>query len=462
MALAVDLGAPTCLRCPECGSVLRASGAKALVCLACGTTWPIEQGLVMLGRGEARPMRPFSVPVADLRAAAGSHWPAAFGMTIEIGAGVAGMTAALAAEDSVSDLIVINASAEWLGRNRDVAGRIAPVLVVADDAGGCLADVCANTIVGTVPSRSRREARLFLNQVYRALRPGGRALFIEPNPLFQRRFKDGLSVALSRLLQSASELEAECHRLLAWLAHRRRALMAHEGTYLLTGFEAHRGFMRQAVIDHARTLGFQRVDLRPVPRQGAMAAAIAAVAGEMGIGAAMQQAVEAHLRQILPGGDDPIAAAPHLLLSLTKPKGPHVRLFELPSWPSIHAGSVAGRWVLRLRPRRTDAGFAIATNGWCLLDRDAVSLRVTAGGTIARAPIWRPRPDVYQAVNGDGRYPAWNAMCCGVDDDLPFPGVRDDGAGVPITVQIEFADGMTAVIQSPDRVSADVPVQLTG
>lgn len=442
--------------------MLRGPGREAVACRACRTAYPIEQGLIMLGSGDATPPPDFPVTAADVRAAAGAHWPGSFGTTIRIGGGVPGLTEALTAEATLSTLTIIDTSAVSVWGATPEAGAAVPVRVAADNPGDCLRDVCADTIVGTLPHESPRDARFFLNHVYRALRPGGRALFIEPNPLFRRRFMDALGLVLERILLPDQEFSADAHRLIGWLAHQRRTLSARNERYLLAGFETPAAVFRQAVIDHARTLGFQRVDLLPVGGPDGIATTVALMCEDMRIGPLAAQDIEARLRVALAANSGPLADASHVMLSLTKPRGPHIRLFELPSWPAPEAGRASARWVLRLRPRHGADGLAIAVDGWCLADRDATALRVTAGGRTARASIWRPRPDVYRAINADGRYPAWNAMCCGVDEDLSFPGIRDTGEGVPVSIRIEFTSGMSTVIKCPERVEADVPVQLAG
>ncbi len=458
MAADVDIALPSCLRCPDCRGTLRDSWSRQLVCSACRAVYAIEDGVIVLGQADRVAPRSLGVSAADVIAAAGDHWPEAFGVTLVIGSDVSGLTGALAAEDSVAALTVMDDSADRLRDGRGGADGAAPTLVAVNEIGACLRDVSVDTIIGSVRCDSPRAARLFLNEVYRVLNPGGRALFVEPNPLFRARVLNALAGAIA-LLPAA--LQDSALRILEWLAHQRRAAMARQDAYLLVGFDAHRSFMRQAFVDQARTLGFTHVALLALPREQAIGALVDQACAEVGIGTAMRPALVAVITAAMPVDGDDLLPAPNLLITLEKPKGPHVRLFALPDWPPAETPALAARWVLALHPVATEDGLAVTLDGWCLLNRDAVALAVTAGGVTARAAIWRPRSDVHQALNGDGQFPAWNAMCCGVSEQLVFPGVRDDGAGVALAVRILLVDGVTAAIPCPETITAGNSFQLT-
>ena len=79
----------------------------------------------------------------------------------------------------------------------------------------------------------------------------------------------------------------------------------------------------------------------------------------------------------------------------------------------------------------TSDGLRVKVEGWCVAIPDIKSVRVTIDGIACEAPVWLPRADVHLALNADGRYAAWNSLCCGVDSELRFDGTDRTRSGIP-------------------------------
>jgi hypothetical protein len=68
------------------------------------------------------------------------------------------------------------------------------------------------------------------------------------------------------------------------------------------------------------------------------------------------------------------------------------------------------------------------------------------------APVWRPRSDVHLALNQTGSYPAWNALCCGVESALTFDGVLSPTGTMILAVYAVLTSGATLPIAAPASV----------
>jgi hypothetical protein len=112
--------------------------------------------------------------------------------------------------------------------------------------------------------------------------------------------------------------------------------------------------------------------------------------------------------------------------------------------------------------RPTQTGIGLHLSGWCLLNVDVLWVRITLDGVTRQAPVWRPRPDVQQAINGNGLYPTWNAMCSGVDMDLSFDGVEPSAEGLPFKVEVVLASGAVLHVRAPERLPIGEEVRIPG
>ena len=107
-------------------------------------------------------------------------------------------------------------------------------------------------------------------------------------------------------------------------------------------------------------------------------------------------------------------------------------------------------------------GTVLAVDGWYISNVDVVGIRVTLDGTAQDAPLWLPRPDVQQALNQRGQYAAWNALCCGLAEQLAFGGVSSVDGEHGLQVDVVLAGGVVARLKGPDRIRLGETAMFSG
>ena len=115
------------------------------------------------------------------------------------------------------------------------------------------------------------------------------------------------------------------------------------------------------------------------------------------------------------------------------------------------------RWALSLAAEAAPAGIRLKVEGWCLANADIKSVRVTLDGVARQAPVWLPRADVHLVMNGEGRYAAWNSLCCGFDCEMLFEAVHPAGPQLAATAEVVFGDGRFVPIMTSERLRLGVP-----
>ena len=74
-----------------------------------------------------------------------------------------------------------------------------------------------------------------------------------------------------------------------------------------------------------------------------------------------------------------------------------------------------------------------------------------------QTPVWLPRADVHLALNCDGRYAAWNSLCCGFDGEMLFDVPHTTGRQLAVNVDVVFADGCFVPIVTGEMLRPGVP-----
>jgi hypothetical protein len=150
-------------------------------------------------------------------------------------------------------------------------------------------------------------------------------------------------------------------------------------------------------------------------------------------------------------------SAAFMLLWVTKGVGPTLRTFSAASpplrvgfdQPELALGGVPPRWSIELDARDSAEGIVVSLGGWALVNVDVVWVRVKLDGIARDAPVWRPRPDVHEVLNGRGLYTALNTLCSGVDSNLLFDGLHPTDGQCVLDVEIVLANGVVAKGPAP-------------
>jgi len=480
----------TKFQCPECGGRL-AERPASLGCRTCGASVPLKDGIADFVRGrfdtildvaaydqehgidDDRPGRFYD----QIRAQAGARWPASLGSVLEVGCGTGLFSRAMLATNEARDVILTDVSVGMLSECRTQLTRLGLLegrnvaFATYSSNEACLRDAVFDTLIGTSVLHHILDVRSFLADVHRALKPGGVAFFIEPVRRYHQALAQSLADIAVHLMAREDGGTEGLQPILNWLAQQRRSLMHKDNLEFLARVEDKHQFVPEEFHDLARGIGFATAEAIPFGEDPSGVGAMRRLCIDIGIAeplrgtiVTMMQGIGSRYMKLL----GPTDCSPTFLLWVTKAREPSASTFQPranrrpPPPVGPNAGGVPPRWNIRVTASSSGAGTVLALHGWYICNVDVVGLRVTLDGTARDTALWLPRPDVHNALNRQGRYAAWNALCCGVTESLTFahPDVLDQEHALRIDVVL--ANGTVARLQGPDHIRVDEPVLFAG
>ncbi len=473
------------LHCPSCRGTLRAFSPDYLVCQDCNEPVPVRDGVVDFVGGrfdtmldpahydalqhidDGRSEQKFQA----MQRFAGERWPLAFGSVLEVGCGTGLFSRALIANGTARDAVLTDASAVMLAACRNhldrlgLSARMPIVFATYTGQENAFRDAVFDTCAGTSVLHHMTDVRGFLGDLFRMLKPGGRAFFMEPNLRFHRALMHTLADILAQLQTRQDGFSQDRQKLHNVLSEARR-MMLHQGdlAFLATLEDKHM-FEADAFEQTGLELGFETVEALPTLTHPTGIGVISTLCHQLGVSDELRREVmklmpafsARYLRLLSPRDRSAV-----FLLWLEKGTGPRHRSFRGPSpdeegqslseQPPDPAGGLPPHWSLGLVTHATEDGVSLHLSGWCLLNADVRWLRVTLDGVARDTPVWQPRPDVQDVINGAGLYPTWAALCSGLDVELPFEGVMATTDGMALAIEVILVDGTVLPVPAPERL----------
>jgi ubiquinone/menaquinone biosynthesis C-methylase UbiE len=475
-------------RCPECGATPLRDAGDNLLCDGCGHGTPLVDGIVDFVGGRfdtALDVEAYDAGHGiqdhsserhynDLKILAGHRWPGSLGSVVEIGCGTGLYSRALASRGEARELLLTDVSVGMLRLcrkqlERDATSSRMPIdFATYSSNETCFRDAVFDTCAGTSVLHHIPDVRSVLADIFRALKPGGRAYFLEPNQRHDRALGQTLAGVLAILYARDAEGSEDKHRMLNLIAESRRRLLHQDDRDFMATLEDKHMFIAEAFEAMALELGFATAEAIPTrPGENPAATArelcheVGASPGFTDIIAGLAGTVGGRYFDLL----SPRDRSPSLLLWLTKGVGPQARTFQAPPAPRAVApggveavlGGMPPHWRFNLHPQATPDGIRLRLSGWCLLNVDVRWIRVTLNNVAQDAPLWLPRPDVHLALNKAGLYGAWNALCCGLDSALVYPGVQARNDELSVAIEIVLCDGNVLSVKSQPTLRLDQP-----
>jgi SAM-dependent methyltransferase len=412
---------------------------------------------------------------SNAQSAAIDYWPEFLGDAVAFGADPDEAVSAMTSDRMLRSLLLLDADATRLlaCRKRLDEGGMGSVCPVAYAAiGGTLApirDAVADTVLGSGMLSGVADARSFLKTVHRVLKPNGHATFVVPN----RRFHAAMCSAIARALTQLHARDATWPEgqgpVLEFLARTRRHLIHHDVGEFSAGLEARHLFDSEEMIDLSQEIGFATARILPLNMDPVGAETMRRICRDAGAADCFSTRIAtlaATLGQpyfcLLSRRD----SSAFMQLRLTKAAGPGIRTFTPAPVPphlgfidtDAALGGVAPRWSIELLAQDTPAGISVSVGGWCLCNTDIRWVRLTLNGVPGFAPVWRPRPDVHEVINRNGRFHALNAICSGLASELLFDGVHATDNACPVQIDILIDGGLTVSEPSPRTLVMGEPI----
>ena len=327
----------------------------------------------------------------------------------------------------------------------------------------CFCDEAFDSCIGTSVVHHITDVRAFLTDVWRILRPGGRAFFTEPSFRYTRVMAMAFADIIAFLLSQDSTYSADRQTLHNWVAEARRGTMLQGNLALLEGFEDKHMFIGEEFEALALDVGFATAEALSTKDPEGLGN-VGGLMARIGIG----EPVAGQVMQLWPIYARRFLALLHTkdlssgyLFWLTKsasgrplpsrcstPPEP-----QLSSETEVNGGGMPLRWALSALAEPSPEGLRLKLSGWCLANPDIKLLRVRIGSASRQTPVWYPRPDVHVTLNREGRYATWNSLCCGVEDDLLFEGVHLAGTKLDFGIDFIFSDNrFVPIVTNADSV----------
>lgn len=464
-------------KCPDCDGMVSVE-AGALRCRACGGTTAIRDGIVDYAAGDAGSVidhRLYDEPGAatsdraatllrGLRDALTTRWPDRLGDVLEVGCGTGALSEAWASR--ANTLLVSDANPDLVRATRDrlaassAAERTAVQFATLNGEQDCFRQASFNTCIGVSVLHHMRDVRGFLGRLFRWLKPGGRAIFVEPNARFHRAFAFTLADILALLVYRDPDFSFDRQKLINIIAQARRVLL-HQGDdgFLATLDDKH-AFEAESFAAMARGVGYAKADAVPLPTAQALAH-LRTVCDRVGVGEPTRTTVLELLPSYMPRYLAHLSErdrAASYVFWLEKAFGPVAATFSAPAVTEAMDHTDAGhgglgiRFGLQLEVYPYGQGADMAISGWCLVNQDVGWLRVTLNGGSQQTPVWHPRSDVQKRVNGSGLFTAWNAFCCGIKDLLHYDGIDLAPGEAALQIHAVLSNGTLVEIPAPATI----------
>jgi hypothetical protein len=314
-----------------------------------------------------------------------------------------------------------------------------------------------DTCIGRIALGRAPDTVEYLAKLLPMLRFGGRAILVAHNRRFHRALMRALADIALRMRDLPSAVEDDRGRLLALLSQG-RLRQSRPGLFTPEA-------MRRAAFD----AGFATAEIRPlrpdltgVQTTRRWLKEIGVSGGFSGMIGGLVAATGGRYLKLLGATD----ASETMLICLAKgdvPKGDVAARPERHIAPPIFsgAGGLPPHWAIDLLAHGTPAGVRVSVGGWCLLNADGVDLAITLNGIRRQTAVRHPRPDVDVAMNQSGLYSAWGALCCGLQDEILFEGVRPHDGAIQLKVEIVLKNGTILHPDAPPAMTLDRPVLLT-
>ncbi len=473
------------LQCPACGASLRAVGSEALRCNRCDAGVPVQDGIIDFVQGRLGTILSHEAYDAEhaidpgrveqhyreIRDAAGDRWPATLGTTLEVGCGTGLLSRALLGHGDVGALLLTDVSTGMLATCRtalQAGGLVGHVpLLFATHSGeeAAFREGGFDTCAGTSVLHHILDVPGFLQRVFRLLRPGGRAFFLEPNARYHRAVMQALADVVAQLMARDPAPSPGRQKLFNLLASTRRAMMHQGDLPYLAGLEDKHVFVAEEIERTGRAAGFAVAEALPTGLFRSGASMVSSLCAQLDLSEALRDQVvgmmPAHAARYLPLLADR-DLSPSFVLWFEKSVGPRPARFSPPpedrdgeaftQRAPEPAGGLPPRFSLRLLAEAEGNGTAVALSGWCIANAEVSWVRVRIGPHARSAPLWIPRPDAHAAVNAAGAFPNWTSLCCGVDERLSFPDIPPDPDGLPLIVELVMADGPVIRLKASPRL----------
>lgn len=422
------------MRC-ACGAVLATAGDGQLWCSGCGNVYPVEDGIpLLIAEGAATALDQIDYDAvyriddkASLTFAAsqlellGPRLGRPVDSFLEIGAGTGQFTLGFMRQARPARALVTDISPGMLSacRARLRANGIAgpDVGFAAWDGSSPLAPEAFDFIAGFSVLHHVLDYQAMIASLAHALRPGGIAVFLEPNYRFHLAMVETACEIFVAAQGSPEWQRDDLQHLADWIYENNTNLRFRGDERVLAGREDKHLFDADQLREAGRRAGLDAVEL--------LAAADESLSGmevysaQMKLSPRARDDLLARYARLLPGpfaqlGAEDLAASSTIVFgksagAATAARGGHApRRLALP----LESAHIRCDLAFSAADAGRDAG--IRAEGWILGDRDLAYVALRQGDAEWMFPVSGVRLDVQSALNATREYPIRRALFSGI------------------------------------------------
>lgn len=444
------------MRC-TCGGGLDVDPAtQVLLCTRCATAYPVDDGIASFIPDGARTALDdidydavYRIDAAASMAFAqsyiellGERLPSPVGNFMEVGAGTGQFTLGFMHLAQPRHALVTDISVSMLKacRGRLLSNGIAAdrVAFAAWDGADCLKPDSQDVIAGFSVLHHVLDFQTMLARLRRSLRPGGIAVFLEPNYRFHLAMVDMVCEILVAVEGSAEWTAKDRQHLADWLYENNTNLRFRGDERMLAGREDKHMFDGGQMRTAARAAGFDTVEL--LAAEDETFSALEVYSRQMRLAEPARQDLLARYARMLPGAfghvaSEDLAASTILVLGRNGPGVPATpplrnEVARHGAVPEYHRGprcDLAIRCIDVPAVDNAPVAQALQCQGWVLGDVEIRYVVLSQHDRRWLFPVHRHRADVHSALNAFRDYPLRQSLFSGVDHQAPAGDLPDAG-----------------------------------
>ena len=428
------------LCCPLCRAQRLRNAAAAISCASCGTIYPIIDGAIDFDRGRTitqlddidydafykidstSSKANFAQILLDHGAIIGGRVES----LLEIGTGTGGFTVGMLGQLNAERAVLSDVSTKMLSicqRRMSKEGldrRVAIDYVTYSGKDSCFADEAFDICFGAAVLHHIMEPATCLRDVRRALRPGGKAFFIEPNRAFHSAVLHMLTDMIDREVRAGADpSDTRISAISSWVAENRYNII-HTGDTEMLWFREDKHLFDRDYVEFLRAeAGFAGVTLLATNPADLDIDSLAFFLMQMGLSDERNAEVRAKCKRLVPQYLDLMQAndrTPSYLVCFEKgladaavPAARPPKPAQQSSAPSAYEGYL---------DLKVD-GPSLIVDGWLCCSATIRRLIIVIGEAATTIAVWKPRFDVYSIFVRDDRFAIYDMLFCGIDQVLP-------------------------------------------
>jgi SAM-dependent methyltransferase len=433
--------------CAACRSAEISVEESRWLCRACGAAFPQIDGVIDFDLGRTVTQlddldydefykidSSSSIEnVSQILADHGDIIPDRVDSLLEIGTGTGGFTVGMLRLLDVKRAVLSDVSTKMLAicqrrlEQQKLESKSTLQYVTYSGKDSCFSEESFDVCFGSAVLHHVMDVGSCLRDVHKALRPGGKAFFTEPNRIFHLAALHTLTDLIDREIRAGADpSDLKIASLAAWIAENRYNII-HTGDPEMLWFREDKHLFDRQIAERLREQsGFERVELRAVNPRDVGVDSLTFFLMQMGLTDERNAEVREKCKGLVPQYFELLQASdnsPSYLICFEKGTNDRGGSKEPVCLPKVRTG-------LQVDPRLTFEGYVslvlgkgeMIIEGWFWCSETIRRLIIRAQGTELTIAVWKPRFDIYNKFLHANQVSIYDLMFSGIGQTCQFEG----------------------------------------